>query len=367
MSHIWMRHVSHMNASCHISYVYTYSYLWHMWIFLSAIMSHMHMSYHRSHINEPHHIWMSHVTAEWVMSHMYMSYHICDVAQYHILWRGTFVCDTLCDIVTSHISAIMSHMHMSYHISHLNVPCHKCTNHVTNKCCLTHVNESHHKWMSRVAFQWVRSHMNVSHHKWSHMNESCHIWMSHVTYECVTSQMSDHIWMSHVTYEWVMSHMNVWHHKCKSHVTHEWVSSQMNESHHIRMCHITHRIVPRHKWMSRFAYSRMKDSGLEKKIKHSKWNTANMISLHKSRGKWMSHVTYEWLMSRMNVSSHTYEWVHVTYHNRIWIFPVFPCACAGIALFYLASLEGANPPAPLFDDTDVRLSLGGGVFLCVCV
>jgi len=76
MSHIWMRHVIHMNASCH-------SY--------ECAMSHMRMR-HVTHINATchtytyecvmSHLWMRHVkhmnesyhTYEWVMSHIWMSH-----------------------------------------------------------------------------------------------------------------------------------------------------------------------------------------------------------------------------------------------------------------------------------------------------
>ena len=58
MSHIWMSHVTHMNASCH-----TYEWL----------VSHTWMS-HVTHMNEPCHIWMRRVLYEWVMSHRWMSH-----------------------------------------------------------------------------------------------------------------------------------------------------------------------------------------------------------------------------------------------------------------------------------------------------
>jgi len=112
---------------------------------------------------------------------------------------------------------------------------------------VTHINESYHTyswlmsrvWMSHVTHTlgtrwqchvqnvWMShvAHRNESCHTWTsrvtHMNESCHtcewvmshIWMSHVTHMNVSCRIMSQVWMSHVTNmseschtcEWVMS------------------------------------------------------------------------------------------------------------------------------------------------------------------
>jgi len=115
MSHIWIRHVTRVNESCH-----TYEY----------VMSHIWMS-HVTHTNTACH------TGEWVKSHICIS-HVTQVneSSHTYAW------------VMSHTpppSSSHSHSSMS-HVTHTQ-SCRTCE-HVTS-----------HVWMSHV----------------THMNESCHI------------------------------------------------------------------------------------------------------------------------------------------------------------------------------------------------
>jgi len=168
----------------------------------------------------------------------------------------------------------------------------------------------------------------------SHMTESCHIWLSHVTYEWVMSHMNEswHICMGHVACEWVMSHLKgplmsvsssvVALPKVKNesrervmahmhnHVTCERVMSHMNGSWHICMSHVTYEwVMSRLKGplmcvaVSVVALPKMRNDSCERVMAH----------VHESCHIWMSHVThmneschicmrhvaYDWVMSRM--------------------------------------------------------------------
>ena len=147
------------------------------------------------------------------------------------------------------------------------------------------------------------------------MNGSCHIWMSHVTYEWVMSYMNEscHICMSHTTYEWVMSIMNESCHIWMSHTTYEWVMSHMNES-----CHISTENTS--------GVALRRPTACQNRARQLPGRVASSLvcaaaCMDESCHIWMSHVTYEWVMSRMNTSttrtsriftrlcSSMYEWV----------------------------------------------------------
>jgi len=115
-----------------------------------------------------------------------------------------------------------------------------------------------------------------------------HMWMSHVTtFEWVTS----HIWMSHVTKcEWVTSHMWMSHvAKC------EWVTS--------------HKCVP-----SKYAHT---------------------------------PVDYEWGVSNVNESCHTYEWLWMRLiHSHSWSMCTVLCSSSSISTGILSLLYGSFAKEP---------------------
>jgi len=130
----------------------------------------------------------------------------------------------------------------------------------------------------------------------SRMSEPCHIWISHVTYARFTSHMNTpcHIRMSHVPHERVMSHINEPCH------THTWVMSRMNKSRLTLLSHVTRtrqphqgpkQVMPCHIW-KRIATSHMSH------VLYG-WVTSLLDQPHHL---WISHVSCEWVMSRMNES-----------------------------------------------------------------
>jgi len=101
------------------------------------------------------------------------------------------------------------------------------------------------------------------------------------------SHVKHHKWMSHGTYEWVMSHMSASCHAwiqdgCawSSVSTYEWVMARMNDSRHIRMSHVTHEYV-----LSRITGCVLRE--------------AVSLRTNESHHIWMSRVTYEWVKSHM--------------------------------------------------------------------
>jgi len=99
MSHMWMRHVTYVNASCHkrirlapvfcrrdpwMSHVTHVNEPCHRW------MSHVTNKWVKFQMHESRHIWMSHVTHEWVMSKNVI--HIL-----HIFWCTCNVCAYICE------------------------------------------------------------------------------------------------------------------------------------------------------------------------------------------------------------------------------------------------------------------------------
>jgi len=217
MSHIWMRHVTHVDDH---PYVLSFHLLLQLCHTRECVMQYLWMS-HVTRVNESCHMYA------WVMSHIRMS--------------------------------LVTHMNKSCHIHEwppmcdLLPPVVKFWSH-TWMCHVNPMHESCHN------YEWVVSHVQMMHV--THMNESCHtyewvmshIWMSHVTH--ITSHVThvkDHPWLIHMcdmphlllhavthmneschTYEWVMAQVQT------RHVTH------MNESWHTYECVISHTWMTTH-------------------------------------------------------------------------------------------------------------------------
>ena len=204
------------------------------------------------HVNESCYTWMSHVTYHFTYQDG-KSQMIEFAANKRVAWQ----------VRTSHETYewVMLHIHESWHksfqisirqVTHDWV-CRKQTS------CVTSANESRDIWMSHVTREWVMAH------------PSCHFWMWRVTNELVVPQTD----ASGYTYEWVMSHTQM------SHVTYR------NESWHI--CEW----VMSHIWMSRAA------------------NRCVMSYMSASCHTWMSHVTYEWVMSHTWHEHRLFSRIHV--------------------------------------------------------
>ena len=128
----------------------------------------------------------------------------------------------------------------------------------------------------------------------SHMNVSCHICMSHVAHESQVNGSCD-TWMSHVTHAWVMNkdgYMTVWmrNESClMSRISH------MNESIHTCMNKDAYINGSCHAWRSHVTRTNKSCH----RVTHSYVTWLIHIHLNHLHPVWMSHVTREWVMSRM--------------------------------------------------------------------
>jgi len=168
-----MRHVTHLNGSCH----------WYDWV-----TSHMNYTnaWVMSHMNESCHIWMSRVTYEWIMSHR-MS---------HVTYE-------------SHLW--MSHVTYACVMSHPSWPCH-----ISWKSLVTY---EWHTWMSHLIHAhvtWLIHRFHSSIMTMSHfMKTSCHI--------PTTQQIEPrHVRMRHVASIMTMSHL-----RKECHIRHTWMSRRV--------------------------------------------------------------------------------------------------------------------------------------------
>jgi len=147
---------------------------------------------------------------------------------------------------------------------------------------MSRMNEACHIWMRHVTYEWGML----------HMNEACYIWMRHVTYEWGMLHMNEacYIWMRHVTYEWGMLHMNEACCISLNNVTYEWVVLRMNMNENEYECVWIRTIRPL-PCTNRYTHE---------------WGKSNM---NEACHTWISHVTYEWVMSQMNINQYEYEWI----------------------------------------------------------
>ena len=165
MSHIWMRHVTHMNESCHMSWrcgTVTVS---------KKLVRHVtcpQMSWVVSRLTESCHTCLSHVALAWFMSHSHESCHI---------WR-----------TYGFVTASRSWWFMW----HMNESCHTCMSHVTDEGVMK---ESYH---ARIRHVSMTNKTCLIHERVASRHDSfiCHIWVRYCLKKLVI----------HVTYEWVMSH-----------------------------------------------------------------------------------------------------------------------------------------------------------------
>jgi len=206
-SHVWMSHVTHMNASCHI----------HEWDMLYIWMSHVTFSRTlllrvpfyilsaagRSEISESSHIWMSHVTQMNESCHTWMSH----VTFYHLMpLRVHF------HILSAQVDLIWVSL-----VKRVNE-----SRHNTSMSHVTHTNESCHTY--EWGMPWRMRHVTFYHTIPLRVPFNCLLAADKFDFVYVMP----HIWMSHVTtHQWVMAH--IW----MSHVTStNGESKHMNESHH---------------------------------------------------------------------------------------------------------------------------------------
>jgi len=142
----------------------------------------------------------------------------------------------------------------------------------------------------------------------SHMNEPCPIWMSRVTYKWAMSHTHDITRMNEQcvcvfqcvlqrVLQWCCSGVTVCVRVCCSGVAVSRVRGSCPLPCHIWMSHVTYECVMSHVRMSHVTYE---------------WVMSHM---NESCHIWMSRVRYEWVMSHMNASFHVwmshvmYEWV----------------------------------------------------------
>jgi len=134
--HIWIRHVTHLNESCHRGH---------------AVLD----------LNGYYHVWKSHIAYRWVISHMNNSWHVYE-----------------------RVMSLRTRSPVSKRVmSHINESCHTGVMLRMNawRSQVTHIHESCHRELAVL-----------------YLYESCHTWMSHVTCEGVMSRMNE--WRSHVTH-----------------------------------------------------------------------------------------------------------------------------------------------------------------------
>jgi len=206
-------------------------------------------------------------------------------------------------------------------------------------------------FVDHVAYTWVMS----------RTNESCHT--RSVTINCIrvwwlpaSMPAAAPVWMSHVAYEWVMLHSDESWLIRTSHVECTWVSYEWVMA-HIKKSWLIDRLdsagqVPRqlkchaysHPWQMlhtcEWVMSRMRDvthgdsaEGVSRKECHdysihcTQMNESCSVTMTRSIAHiWMSHVSYEWIMSHPNESCHTRRFGR----GNMWITRMCGRCCAPI-------------------------------------
>ena len=156
--------------------------------------------------------------------------------------------------------------------------------------------------------------MSVKKHQYgvmSHMNESCRIWMSHVTYY-THKRVTSHDESCH-TYEWVLP--------CSMSLsTHQ--GSEYKRM-HVWMSHVTYEwVMSRMNESCHVCMSHVTYEWVVYEACHIWW--IHVTCMNKSCHIGMSHVPYEWVMSHIWMSHVPYKWVvnepcHVYTSRHLWI------------------------------------------------
>jgi len=196
---------------------------------------------------------------------------------------------------------VMSHISMSHviyeRVTHVNLTSYRADHRYPRGYRATERNELCH------IYKWVMSYMNESLMSMSpairqtiviHRDTGQQNRMSYVT--CMDK--SCHIWMSHVIYEWV-THVDLTSHRADNRYPQRYKATERNES-----CHV-------YGWvMSYMKESLMSISTAigQTIVIHRDTKQQNGMSqvtcTNESCHIWMSHVTFEWVMSHLNESCH---------------------------------------------------------------
>jgi len=188
LSHIWMRHITHMNESCH-TYEWVMSHIWtsHVAIWMSHAMrtatlrwnngsAHelAHTHYHATHMHESCRTYESMNGSGWRRRTGCLIF-IGHFPQKSPVISGSFAKNDL-QLEASYESspACMTAAPASWHIHYTFL-----------RIWISHITCMNHSWHT---YEWVISHLWMRHV--TCVNESCH------TYEWVMS----HMWMSHVAH-----------------------------------------------------------------------------------------------------------------------------------------------------------------------
>jgi len=173
------------------------------------------------------HIWMSHVTSMNASGHMdgWVMSHVC--MRHVYVWHDSCICVTwlvyMCDITYSYVchDSFICVTWLVYMCDMTHASCHTWMRQVTdkNESWRTHEWVTSHAggigadescvWHDKFVCMTLLIHKRVMSHIWIGADESWHTW----------KRVMSHIWMSHVThmneschtYEWVMSHIWISH------------------------------------------------------------------------------------------------------------------------------------------------------------